>query len=66
MSWLSQGELLVVETEDDWFLGTVEMSGGVLVVRSGFVGRPVLVESESVVRIYPFDDIDDEAMTEDV
>lgn len=65
MSWLSQGELLVVETEDDWFLGTVEMSEGVLIVRSGFVGRPVLVEPESVVRISPFEDLDDDSMDSD-
>ena len=25
MGWLADGDLLVVETEDDWFVGTVEV-----------------------------------------
>jgi hypothetical protein len=53
MGWLSGGELLVVETDDDWFLGTVDVLPDVLVVRRGFVGRPVLVAHEGVVRVTP-------------
>jgi hypothetical protein len=53
MGWLADGELLVVETEDDWFLGTVEVLTDVLVVRSGFVGRPVVLRHEAVVRVTP-------------
>jgi hypothetical protein len=44
---------MVVETEDDWFLGTAEMVDGTIVVRSGFVGRPVVLEAESVQSIVP-------------
>lgn len=40
---LAAGELMVVETEDDWFLGTVEVAGDALIVGSGFVGRPVVL-----------------------
>jgi hypothetical protein len=53
MGWLADGELLVVETEDDWFLGTVEVLPDVVVVRSGFVGRPVVLRHEDVVRVTP-------------
>lgn len=53
MAMLAAGELVVVETEDDWFLGTVEVAGETLIVRSGFVGRPVVLAVEEVVRIVP-------------
>ena len=53
MGMLAAGELVVVETEDDWFLGTVEVAGDALIVRSGFVGRPVVLSPEEVVRIVP-------------
>jgi hypothetical protein len=53
MGWLADGELLVVETEDDWFLGTVEVLPDVVVVRSRFVGRPVVLRHEDVVRVTP-------------
>lgn len=53
MGWLSDGELLVVETKDDWFLGTVEVLPDALVVRSGFVGRPVVLRHEDVLRVTP-------------
>ena len=53
MGFLSNGELLLVETEDELHLGTVEVRDEVLVVRSGFVGRPVLVPHEKVLSIAP-------------
>ena len=53
MGWLSGGELLVVETEEDWFLGSVEARADALVVRDGYVGRPVFVLHEDVVRVTP-------------
>lgn len=53
MAMLAAGELMVVETEDDWFLGTVEVAGETLIVRSGFVGRPVVLAVEEVLRIVP-------------
>ena len=48
-SWdgfLADGELLVVETADDHYVGTVEISQDQLVVRSGYVGRPVVLRPE--------------------
>jgi hypothetical protein len=59
MGVLGGGELLVVETEDDWFLGVVEVLGDVLVVRSGFRGRPAVVRHEDVVRVVPLGDVED-------
>lgn len=53
MAMPAAGELVVVETEDDWFLGTVELAGDVLIVRSGFVGRPVVLAAEDDRRIVP-------------
>lgn len=50
-AFLGHGELMLVETEDDRFLGTVEVVGDDFVVRSGFVGRPTLVPQEDVVRV---------------
>ena len=51
--WLAQGELLVVDTDRDRFLGTVELRGDTFVVRSGRRGRPVVVTVELVRRIVP-------------
>ena len=50
---LAEGQIVVVETEDDWFLGTAEMADGTIVVRSGFVGRPVVLDAELVQSIIP-------------
>jgi hypothetical protein len=50
---LAQGELVVVETDDDLHLGTVEVVEGALVVRSGYVGRPVLLDADEVVSVTP-------------
>ena len=53
---LGHGELLVVET-DDVLLGTVEVrtrgSSSVVIVRSGYVGRPVVLVADEVLRITP-------------
>lgn len=51
MGWLADGELLVVETDDDRFLGTVEVLGEALIVRSGFRGHPVVLRHEDVMRV---------------
>lgn len=59
MGWLAGGELLVVETEDDWFLGSVELRAEVLVVRSGLRGHPTSVPHEDVVRIVPYGEFAD-------
>ncbi|MDB5876465.1 MAG: hypothetical protein JWQ07_5907 [Ramlibacter sp.] len=50
---LGAGELMVVETEDDWFLGTVELTADGLAVRNGFVGRPRVLAPEEVLRVVP-------------
>lgn len=49
---LAHGELLVIETDDDAYLGTVEVArGGQLIVRSGYVGRPVVLAADDVVAL---------------
>lgn len=50
---LAEGQIVVVETEDDWFLGTAEMTEGSIVVRSGYVGRPVVLDADEVQSIIP-------------
>lgn len=48
--------IFVVETADDAFLGTIEFVEGGIVVRNGYVGRPVFVEQASLVRVLPADE----------
>lgn len=50
---LCHGELVVVETEDALHLGMAEVSGNVLILRSGFVGRPLLIPLDEVESILP-------------
>jgi len=50
---LAEGRIVVVETEDDWFLGTAEIAGDTFIVRSDFAGRPVIVDAEAVQGIIP-------------
>ncbi|GAC1594706.1 MAG: hypothetical protein NVS3B21_16990 [Acidimicrobiales bacterium] len=62
MGLLADGELLVVETDDDWFMGSVEVTADCAIVRTGFVGRPTVLALEDIVRIAPaweFLDADD-------
>jgi hypothetical protein len=47
-TFLAAGQLLIVETSDDRYLGTAEVVGGNLVIRSGYVGRPTLLEVTDV------------------
>jgi hypothetical protein len=49
--FMADGELLVVETDDDAYIGTVEVVGDALVVRSGYVGRPWVVPRHEVCEI---------------
>jgi hypothetical protein len=51
MGMLANGDLVVVETEDDRFLGTVEVLADRLVIRSGYGGRPVVLAHEDVIRM---------------
>lgn len=51
MTFLAGGELLVVETEDDHFLGTAEVAQDCLVIRPGYVGRPLRVPLSDVTRV---------------
>jgi hypothetical protein len=48
---MANGEVMVVETELSRFLGTVEVRDGEFVVRSGFVGRPVVLSASDVVSV---------------
>jgi hypothetical protein len=63
VGFVADGQLVVVETDDDWFLGTAELTADTLIVRSGFVGRPVVLAHEEVTRIAPVGEYftDDEA-----
>lgn len=59
-SFLGHGELMLVEIDEDRFLGTVEVTEDVMVIRSGFVGRPVVVLHDDVVRIVLASELDSE------
>lgn len=50
---LAHGEIVVVETDDEQFLGTCEIHDGHAIVRSGYVGRPVLIALDDVEAITP-------------
>lgn len=50
---LAEGQIVVVRTEDDWFLGTADMAGDNIVVLSGYVGRPVVLDAELVQSVIP-------------
>ena len=52
---LAHGEIVVVETDDELFLGTCEILDGHAIVRSGYVGRPVLIALDDVEAITPAD-----------
>jgi hypothetical protein len=60
MGWLAHGELVVIETEDDRFVGTAEVTEHTVVVRSGRVGRPVVLSHENVVRVTRHADLADD------
>jgi hypothetical protein len=53
MAYLSHGEPVVVETDDDRYLGTAEISGEFVLVRTGRAGRPFRVPLEQIVRVTP-------------
>lgn len=57
---LASGELVVVETDEERFLGTVEVLADVFVVRSGYRGHPTMVAHEDVVRMTDFGEWADE------
>jgi hypothetical protein len=48
---MANGELVVVETQDARYLGTVEVREGDFIVRSGFAGRPVVLSASEVVSV---------------
>lgn len=50
---MADGEIVVVETEDDAYLGTAEVMDGHLVVRSGFRGHPVVLPLAEVQSVIP-------------
>jgi len=53
---MAQGEVVVVESERGTFLGTVELRDGEVIVRSGYVGRPVVLGAHEVISIVPAQD----------
>ena len=65
MSGLWMDQLVVVETEEDHFLGQVDLlPDGVVRVRSGFRGHPHLLDAQDVTSIvraedHPLVDLDD-------
>jgi hypothetical protein len=56
---LAHGDVLVVETEDDTVLGTAEVVGDTLVVRSGYRGHPTVLALADVERITPVGEHED-------
>ena len=50
-TFLAHGDLVVVETEDDQFLGTAQVVDDCLVIRPGYVGRPRRVPVADVIRV---------------
>lgn len=59
MGFLADAELVVIETDDDRFLGTAEVLADVVVVRSGCVGRPTVVAHEDITRVTLFSEWDE-------
>jgi hypothetical protein len=59
MAFLAGGDLVVVETDDDCYLGAAEVNGDQLVIRAGFVGRPELVPIDAVRRVTPASEHED-------
>jgi hypothetical protein len=53
MTFLAHGEMVVVETESDHYLGTVEVVDGQVVIRSGLRGHPTSVPLSEVMRVTP-------------
>lgn len=52
MSALFAGQLVVVETEEDHFLGVLDVEpGGQLRLRSGFRGHPHLLDPDDLVAV---------------
>ncbi len=51
MTYLANGQLVVIETEDATYLGTAQVDGDALVVRSGFVGRPTVLPVTEVLGV---------------
>lgn len=49
----SQGEMVVVETEDDQFLGFVENQGDTVIVRTGRRGHPTILQRADIESILP-------------
>lgn len=43
--------IFVVETSDDILLGMVDFVEGGIVVRTGFVGHPIVVPADEIVRL---------------
>lgn len=49
----SQGEMVVVETEDNQYLGFVEDQGDTVIIRNGLRGHPVMLQRTEIESIAP-------------
>lgn len=49
----SQGEMVVVETEDNQYLGFVEERDGAVLIRNGLRGHPVTLQRADIESIVP-------------
>jgi hypothetical protein len=58
--------LFVIETETDRYLGTLAVEEGALVVHSGLVGRPPIIDLDTLLSIVPADDHPDVEVVEPV
>lgn len=39
-----EGEFVVVETDNDWYLGTLRLHAGRVTVYTGYTGRPPVID----------------------
>lgn len=45
--------LMVVETEDNVYLGTLDVNDGQVTIRTGMTGRPPVIAVEDVLEVTP-------------
>jgi hypothetical protein len=58
----STNDLMVVETEDDIFLGTLEVNGETVKVKTGLPGRPTILRLDDIEDLTPAIDHPDVVM----
>ena len=50
------GHFVVVETEDDWYLGTIRVSAGMATIYTGRTGRPPVLDMEDIESVTPVEE----------